>query len=53
MHNSGGVETEKAHLLHNVIYNIENISSDFYENQTLPLKLYEGDPLLELLLESE
>lgn len=46
MHDSGGVQTEKAHLLNDVIYNIENISSDFYEKRTLPVKLYEGDPLL-------
>jgi len=34
-----GASTERAHLLHDVIDNIENINSDFYAKKTLPVTL--------------
>lgn len=44
-----GTKAEKAHLLQDVINNIEEISSDYYAKKTLPIKLYETSPLLGLL----
>ena len=43
----------KAHLVSDVIDNIENVSSDFYAKKTLPVTLREKDPLLELFLKTE
>ena len=45
----GGISAEKAHLLTNVIDNIENIASDYYQRKTLTVLLREQDPLLSLL----
>ena len=45
----GGVNVGKAHLLTDVINNIEDIASDFYERKTLAVVLRERDPLLPLL----
>ena len=48
-----GCSTGRAHLLQDVIDNIENVSSDFYAKKTLPVTLFEKDPLLELLTEKK
>lgn len=43
----------KAHLVSDVIDNIENVSDDFYAKKTLPVTLREKDPLLELFFNAE
>ena len=43
----------KAHLVSDVIDNIENVSGDFYAKKTLPVTLREKDPLLKLFLKTE
>jgi len=48
-----GCSAGRAHLLQDVIDNIENVSSDFYAKKTLPVTLFEKDPLLELLTEKK
>jgi len=45
----GGHQVGKAHLLQDVIDNIENVAGDFYAKKTLPVTLFENDPLLKLL----
>ena len=45
----GGISVGKAHLLTDVIDNIENINSDYYAMKTLPVLLRERDPLLPIL----
>ncbi|XP_065668412.1 m7GpppX diphosphatase isoform X2 [Hydra vulgaris] len=47
----GGTSAEKAHLLSDVIDNIENISNDYYQRKTLTVLLREQDPLYSLLSE--
>jgi len=49
MFDAGGTTVEKAHLLRDVIDNIEQISDDFYSKKTLSVALCERDPLLQLL----
>ena len=48
-HDVGGINVGKAHLLTDVIDNIENIDSNFYAKKTLPVVLRELDPLLKVL----
>lgn len=45
----GGISVGKAHLLTDVIDNIENIDSNFYGKKCLPVLLREQDPLLPIL----
>lgn len=45
-----GTSAGKAHLLIDVIDNIENIDNEFYQKKALPVMVREQDPLLKLLL---
>eukprot|EP00111_Clytia_hemisphaerica_P000616 TCONS_00001773-protein len=47
----GGIYVGKAHLVSDVIDNIERFGDDFYAKKTLPVTLREKDTLLKLLLE--
>merc|ERR1712226_154101 len=49
LHDAGGQTVERAHLLREVIDNIENVSSDFYAKKSLSVMLCDQDPLLPLL----
>ena len=48
----GGIHVGKAHLLSEVIDNIENIDNKFYQKKTLGVEIKERDPLLPLLLKT-
>ncbi|XP_057313843.1 m7GpppX diphosphatase-like isoform X2 [Hydractinia symbiolongicarpus] len=50
-HDVGGTSIGKAHLLSDVIDNIENIDGEYYAKKTLPVTLRERDPLLPILTE--
>ena len=47
-----GSRAEKAHLLQDVIDNIENVEPAFYQDKTLPCVLKEKDQLLKLFQEA-
>ena len=46
----GGISVGKAHLVSDVIENIENVDSDYYKKKTLSVLLRERDPLYNLLV---
>ena len=47
---SGSCATAKAHLLDDVIDNLENIDGDFYKKKTVTAVLGNQDPLLKKLI---
>lgn len=49
----GGTHAGKAHLVSDVINNIETFGNDFYKKKTLSVTLRETDPLLKLLLKKD